>query len=536
MSTRPETQVFREARRKYQERFGVLAIANSIDGRTFTFRAPLSLQLNPGDYARIVTDSGVVLIGQIHERAIFDVQGPQVSIADTGVDLEASGLSVNEASIHLQASIIRGSGVIVGQIAPTIVKPIVDASSNAGFVDAEIAVATADDLRLSYEKWANARPTLEVGHVRSANDSLAAVFDARGFNRHTFLCGQSGSGKTYSLGVVLEQLLVHTDLRVAVLDPNADYVKLKTLHPGRNAGVDGTEGAEIDRYQRRLSTLKIMRPLPEAGDGSEPLRIRFSDLSRDDQARVLALDPLADREEYDAFRGLARGLGRSHYQLRDVEDAGRQDLSASARQVLLRISNLGITDWAVWANERESSLADTLEGDWRSVVLDVSRFEHPIERSVIALALLRHFWNEREQRKPVLLVIDEAHNVCPRDPVDPVQAAATELAIAIAGEGRKYGIYLFLSTQRPDKLHPNVVSQCDNLMLMRMNSAIDLADLQRIFSFVPPAIIEESLNFRQGEALIAGKLVDAPILIKMGKRFSAEGGADVPTDWVHGAE
>jgi DNA helicase HerA-like ATPase len=133
----------------------------------------------------------------------------------------------------------------------------------------------------------------------------------------------------------------------------------------------------------------------------------------------------------------------------------------------------------------------------------------------------------------VLLVIDEAHNVCPKEPLDQIQAAATELAISIAGEGRKYGIYLLLSTQRPDKLHPNVLSQCDNLILMRMNSLIDLGDLQRAFSFVPPGILAESLTFKQGEALIAGKLVPGPLLTQMGKRISAEGGADVPADWVN---
>ena len=45
----------------------------------------------------------------------------------------------------------------------------------------------------------------------------------------------------------------------------------------------------------------------------------------------------------------------------------------------------------------------------------------------------------------------------------------------IAAEGRKFGLYLLVSTQRPQKVHPNVVSQCDNLVLMRLNSAADLA-------------------------------------------------------------
>jgi len=56
--------------------------------------------------------------------------------------------------------------------------------------------------------------------------------DVGGFNRHTFQCGQSGSGKTYSLGVILEQLLIETDLRVVVLDPNSDFVRLGQVRAG----------------------------------------------------------------------------------------------------------------------------------------------------------------------------------------------------------------------------------------------------------------------------------------------------------------
>ena len=64
---------------------------------------------------------------------------------------------------------------------------------------------------------------------------------------------------------------------------------------------------------------------------------------------------------------------------------------------------------------------------------------------------------------------------------------SSDRAVQIAAEGRKYGLYLLTSTQRPNKVHENVVSQCDNLLLMRMNSQADLADLSRLFSFVPPA-------------------------------------------------
>ena len=52
-------------------------------------------------------------------------------------------------------------------------------------------------------------------------------------------------------------------------------------------------------------------------------------------------------------------------------------------------------------------------------------------------------------REPLLIVIDEAHNVCPREPGDEVTALATEHAARIAAEGRKFGLYLLVSTQQP---------------------------------------------------------------------------------------
>ena len=141
-------------------------------------------------------------------------------------------------------------------------------------------------------------------------------------------------------------------------------------------------------------------------------------------------------------------------------------------------------------------------------------------------------WRRRQERDPVLIVIDEAHNVCPAEPQNPLSAVATEHAIRIAAEGRKFGLYLLLSTQRPQKIPENVLSQADNLVLMRLNSLADAAFAQAVFSFVPPSLIERSATFRQGEALIAGKISPQPALLRFGARISQEGGADVPVTWA----
>ena len=132
----------------------------------------------------------------------------------------------------------------------------------------------------------------------------------------------------------------------------------------------------------------------------------------------------------------------------------------------------------------------------------------------------------------MLVVIDEAHNVCPQTPDDPVTALVTEHAIRIAAEGRKFGLYLLVSTQRPQKVHENVLSQCDNLMVMRMNSLADLGFVGDVFSFVPPSLLERATAFRQGEALVAGKIASHPSFVRFGARVAEEGGSDIPADWA----
>jgi uncharacterized protein len=127
----------------------------------------------------------------------------------------------------------------------------------------------------------------------------------------------------------------------------------------------------------------------------------------------------------------------------------------------------------------------------------------------------------------VLLVIDEAHNLCSPELTSPLAVAVRERIIQIAAEGRKFGLWLLLSTQRPSKVHPGIVSQCDNLALMKMTSPLDLDGLSTWFGFAPQAMLAASPWFRQGEALFAGGFVPTPTLVKMGDRLTPEGGSDV---------
>ena len=105
------------------------------------------------------------------------------------------------------------------------------------------------------------------------------ALDAGGFDRHTFLCGQSGSGKTYALGVLLEQLLLATTLRIVVLDPNSDFARITTLRPAVAAEVDHAPRRDARRASRtappgaEIVCACALRELDQHGAGGASLRL-----------------------------------------------------------------------------------------------------------------------------------------------------------------------------------------------------------------------------------------------------------------------
>ncbi len=466
--------------------------AFSIDGQTFEFAAALSSNVPLGGYVELEVDDRIRWLGQITAR----------SVAGSGT-----------------ARHFVGAGAL---LAPISAGSKARTTPRGAFASAGIAAASSAVVR---DRVAAAWPgdaALDLGRMTGAAEAPARLH-ARGLARHTFMCGQSGSGKTYATGVVLEQLLVHTTLRMMVLDPNSDYV-----HLGR---VDEAVPPDADGFSQRLATTRD--DVFVFGTGHERnLGVNFGRLTLTQKATVLRVDPLQDTTEFAALLAILRDLGEEDYSLHDVVAAAERRADEGGTRLRHRIENLQLLDAEIWASAERPPIRHHLPDDWRALVLDLGSLALARDRSIMAASAITAVWELRHERNPLLLVIDEAHNICPSRPTDPDQAMATDLLVAMAGEGRKYGIHLLLATQRPQKLHENVLSQCDNLLLMRMNSAGDLAHLVDVFSHVPPDLIGQASRFGLGEGLAAGPISPEPLLYTTGTRFSPEGGSDVPTTWA----
>ena len=316
--------------------------------------------------------------------------------------------------------------------------------------------------------------------------------------------------------MVLERLLLQTSLRIVVLDPNSDFARLASVRDGVDAGL-------AQRYRAATSALAVHTA--KAG-GAARLRFRLEEIGPVAQAALLRLDPIADREEHaELTRLLAEGPTTAEAML-DSDAPGRPGARAAGR-------NLGVERYSVWARDEPGSTLDALQDpSARGVVVDLGSLSTPEEQALASEAVLGHLWRPARDAPPRADRHRRGAQRLPRPPGDPLTALATSHAIRIAAEGRKFGLYMLVSTQRPQKVHENVLTQCDNLLLMRLNSAADTAFAQEVFSFVPPRLIGLAPTFRQGESLVAGKLSPQPALLRFGARISEEGGSDVPATWA----
>jgi hypothetical protein len=143
---------------------------------------------------------------------------------------------------------------------------------------------------------------------------------------------------------------------------------------------------------------------------------------------------------------------------------------------------------------------------------------------------------EDDKRVPTFIVVEEAHNAIPAIALTPTEKQLQEQFRRIAAEGRKYGLFLILVSQRPDKLDRMVMSECENRAVMRVGSSFILRTTCEILGLdgVVPRMTEKVLDFDLGRALLAGPWVaDEPAFLVTAARRTKEGGRDL--QWEHWA-
>jgi hypothetical protein len=115
---------------------------------------------------------------------------------------------------------------------------------------------------------------------------------------------------------------------------------------------------------------------------------------------------------------------------------------------------------------------------------------------------------------PVNIILEEAHRYISNSPLSPF-GTANKIFERIAKEGRKYGIFLLVSSQRPSELSRTVLSQCSNFIIHRIQNPEDLSQIRQMTPHISASILSRLPSIPKQHALVFGHAVQIPTLFKV---------------------
>lgn len=159
---------------------------------------------------------------------------------------------------------------------------------------------------------------------------------------------------------------------------------------------------------------------------------------------------------------------------------------------------------------------ENILGDNQIVNIDVSLLDDAsaeVVTKVLAKLLLDHLKRKHSKAEtPINFVIEEAHRFV-RNEVN-YGAVGYNIFERIAKEGRKYGLLLGISSQRPSELSKTVVSQCSNFIIHRVQNPDDLQYISKMVPYVNQGMIERLTYLQTGNALVFGTAINLPTLTR----------------------
>lgn len=538
---------------------------------SFRFRTPAeNLEVLPGDFVQVTsTAAGAAhYLGQVEEAAvefILDVETTRTTQTPPRLGVHEPDTVSRETRELLPKGLREGSGRVLAALEDSEsgwrVVPDLELHGHTGRI---LLSQAPDEAVESFIAQASSTegPMLRAGALLGVSKPIEVKFDPDGFKRPTGLFGQTGAGKSYALGVIVEELILKTKANVVILDPNGDFVCFKDDLRELNEINDGTNKCSVEQAEleglRGVYAEKSERIVLLSTDLSVHAAKRkfltLSDLDQREVAAALGVDRVAHPEEYhllasarDAMAALGAKEGAS-YSVDALEKwiitAGAQSPVSATKRTAERLGralrNSHLASLSIWGSDLgdATTLVSFLNDDeLQAVIIDMSALER-LEKTLVASVVFRTLFEIQQQRrrnpdsKRTVLVLDEAHYLFPQKALFPEQELTVDWGSRIAGEGRKYGLYLVVASQLPSKVHEHVLTQCGNLVLMKMASQSDIDALRDSFSFVTASLLERSKWFDKGEALVVGGIVPVPsCLMHFEGRKTQEGGRDLPIEW-----
>ena len=184
------------------------------------------------------------------------------------------------------------------------------------------------------------------------------------------------------------------------------------------------------------------------------------------------------------------------------------------------------------------SIIDIIFEDKSLVIFDISltnsKFKVALS-SLISNKLYKYYEEQITRNKQTLsIIIDEAHNYLNSKNIeneDKMAMRTLEVFEKIIKEGRKFGVYMTISSQRPVDISPTILSQCHNYVIHRLANPNDIKQIYNVVSFVDQKSIDMLSILAPGQAIFSGTAFLNPTLVQVKKPiFSVNSETTVLTD------
>ena len=367
---------------------------------------------------------------------------------------------------------------------------------------------------------------LEIGNVLT-RASVPAEMDIGGLNRHLAILAATGAGKSHTAGVMIEEML-RSNATVVAIDPHGDYVQMREEADG-----------EAFEHTDRVEVLKARSP----GDDETQFTVKTSAIREDKLASLAGINSSASNQRRlikDAVEEIEEDSGDA-YTVEDIVDKmkefeDREDISSddqeSAAKVGYKLERLA--NYNVFG--ASSHRLDRLVSPRQLTVIDLSGIPFDAQDIITRLVLDRLYQariaeslgeSGETYEYPIFTVVEEAHRFCPGED----STSAGEKLGEIAREGRKFGMFLSLITQRPSRIDQDVLSQCNSMIAQRIINGRDQDAVTKASESMAEDLAEELPGLNVGEAIVTGPAVDVPLTVKIRERHTRHGGDDID---IHG--
>ncbi len=380
------------------------------------------------------------------------------------------------------------------------------------------------DLRFIYSHTGG--PSIQLGeHVGSGGAPCHAHLNEL-LGQHTAILGSTGSGKSAAMAAILHSILERGqdhkhqtwNPRIVILDPHNEYGSAFPTHT-RLSSDDGS--LMLPYWLLNLQeTVSLLIGKTEFVATSQANIVKAAlTAARTEGARILGIDTNAITVDspipyrLDVFRTAVDADKPSQASRQDSHNSILQKLDILRADGRLRFL---MSDW----NEDDGDAFATIirqiiGGDASPRIVDLSGVPNEVAgvaSAVIARTLFNlKVWQTEEERnlEPVLLVCEEAHRYVPNSGEAQYEAAQESIR-RIAKEGRKYGVGLFLVSQRPSEVESTVLSQCNSWIVLRITNESDTRYVRGILPDSLEGLTKMLSGLRRQEAIFVGQATTLP--------------------------